>query len=141
MPNSRYDMHRGYNFFVEINGIAMSFSRVSGLGRSASMQPIQEGGFNGRVHFLRGAIEEQSLTLEYGTTTDTNALDTLVPGRYLPKGVYINVMNDANESSKCSYALDGCYIKRVNFGNLSAMDSALIINTIEITYDHMTYGA
>ena len=141
MPNSRYDMHRGYNFFVEINGLAMSFSRVSGLAKSASMQPMQEGGFNGRVHFLRGSVEEQSLTLEYGTTTDTTALEQLVPGRYLPKGVYVNVMNDAFHSSKCSYALSGCYIKRINFGELNASDSRLIINNIEIVYDHMTYGA
>ena len=141
MPNSRYDMHRVYNFFVEINGIAMSFSRVTGLGRSTSMQPVQEGGFNSRVHFLRGNAEEQSLTLEYGTTTDTTALEQLIPGRYLPKGVYINVMDDAFSSSKCSYALSGCYIKRINFGDLSASESRLIINSIEITYDHMTYGA
>ena len=141
MPNSRYDMHRGYNFFVEINGIAMSFSRVSGLSKSASMEPMQEGGFNGRVHFLRGNMEDQSLTLEYGTTTDTKALEQLVPGRYLPKGVYINVMDDAYNSSKLSYALSGCYIKRINFGELNASDSRLIINNIEIVYDQMIYGA
>ncbi len=141
MPDSRYDMHRSYNFFVEINGIAMSFSRVTGLGRSASMESLYEGGFNSRVHFLRGNMDEQSLTLEYGTTTDTRALEMLMPGRYLPKGVYINVMNDSFSSSKCSYALSGCYIKKINFGDLSAAESRLIINTIEITYDHMTYGA
>lgn len=141
MPNSRYDIQRGYNFFVELNGIAMSFSRVSGLGRGASMQPIQEGGLNSRIQYLRGASEEQSLILEYGTTSDTEALNILMPGRYLPKGVYINVMDDAFNSSKSGYALSGCYIKKINFGELNASDSRLLINTIEITYDHMTYGA
>lgn len=140
MPNSRYDLQRGYNFYVELNGIAMSFSRVSGLGKGTSMETIQEGGLNNRIHFLRGAAEEQSLTLEYGTTSDTAALDQLVPGRYLPKGVYIHVMNDAFDRSKSSYALSGCYIKKINFGELNASDSRLLISTIEITYDHMTYG-
>lgn len=141
MPNSKYGIQRGYNFFVEINGIAMSFSRVSGLGRSAAMQSFQEGGFNNRVHYLRGNMEEQSLTLEYGTTTEMAALDQLMPGRYLPKGVYIQVMNDAFESSQCSYSLSGCYIKKINFGELNASESRLMINSIEITYDHMIYGA
>ena len=141
MPDSRYGIHRGYNFFVELNGIAMSFSRVSGLGRGTSFQSVQEGGLNGRVHYLRGTVEEQTVTLEYGTTNDTAVLDQLVPGRYLPKGVYINVMNDAFESSRCSYTLSGCYIKNIRFGELNASESRLMINTIELTYDHILYGA
>ena len=140
MPGSKYDLQRGYNFYVELNGIAMSFSRVSGLSRSASMQPFQEGGFNSRVHYLRGNMDEQSLTLEYGTTAEVKALDQLMPGRYLPKGVFVQVMNDAFENSHCSYSLSGCYIKRINFGELNASDSRLVINSIEITYDHMIYG-
>lgn len=141
MPDNRYGFHRGYNFYVELNGIKTSFSRVSGLARGASMQPVQEGGFNGRTHFLRGVAEEQTVVLEYGITSDTATLEQLVPGRYLPKGVYINVMNDAFDKSKCSYSLSGCYIKNIRFGELSASESRLVINTIEIVYNHMTYGA
>lgn len=141
MPENRYGFHRTYNFYVEINGIVMSFSRVSGVGRGVSLQSHHEGGMNGRTHFLRGNQEEQTITLEYGVSTDTTALEQLMPGRYLEKGVYINVLNDAFENTKCSYSLSGCYIKNIRFGELSANDSRLVISTLEITYDHMIYGA
>lgn len=141
MPNSRYDLLRGYNFFVEVNGIEMSFSRVSGLGKGATLEPVQEGGNNSRIQYLRGPIEEQTLTLEYGVTTDVAALNTLTPGRYLPKGVFICAMNDAFEQTKNSYSLSGCYIKKVNFGEFNASGSQLVIHSLEISYDHMLYGA
>ena len=140
MPENKILFHKNYNFIVNLNGTNISFSRVSGLARGTSLQPYQEGGLNFKSHFLRGTSEGQTLTLEYGVTTDTAVLEQLIPGRYLEKGVYINVLSDDFGFSDCSYYLSGCYIKYIRFGELSASDSRLIINTIEITYDQMEYG-
>lgn len=136
--NGEQTFRKSYNFYVELNGISMSFAQASGLQRNVSMQTLQEGGINNRIYYLRNpASEERVVTLTYGMAKYNDNLNQLTPGRYLPRGVLVGVMNDRFESA-VTFSLDGCYIKRLGFGDLDASGSKIMINTLEIAYSRIT---
>ena len=139
MAEDRFQLYKNYNFKVEVNGVPMSFVKVAGLERSASMQPIQEGGFNSHVHYLQDAAGgERAVLLEYGMAKSNQALTQLTPGRYLPKGVTVMVLGDDLSKPVVAYSMDGCYIRRISFGDLNAKDGGLIVNSLEIVYNYIT---
>lgn len=129
---------KSYNFYVELNGIPMSFSQVSGLQKSASMQPVHEGGYNSRVYYLQSpSQEEKTVTMSYGMAKFNVELHRMAPGRYLPQGVLVGVMDD-RFGQAATFSLDGCYIKKIGFGDLDAASSRIMINTLEIVYSRIS---
>lgn len=131
--------HRGYNFRVLINGFLFSFSKVSGLERESQLEQYQEGGYNSYVHRLRSQDSDQHvLTLEYGTTNLNFMLENMEPGRYIPGGVFVQVLGSSALSVGKMFLLEGCYLRKVSFGDLDASSSTLFINRIEIEYSSLT---
>jgi len=139
MAEDRYQLYKNFNFKVEVNGVLMSFTKVSGLERNASMRAVQEGGFNSHVHYLRDAVgTDRVLTLEYGMAESSHPLTMLSPGRYLPKGMTVMVLDDHGKRPSVTYSLDGCYVRKVRFGNLDAQSGEIIVNELEIIYNYIT---
>lgn len=135
MAEDRYLLYKNFNFKVEVNGVLLSFSRVSGLERNASMETVREGGFNFHTHYLHNAQDgERVLTLEYGMADFNENVSQLTPGRFLPKGVTVMVLGDDRSKIRVTYGLDGCYIRRINFGDLDAESGGLVVNQLEIVY-------
>ena len=133
-----------YNFYVEINGIGFSFSKVSGLDRSSNMEEINEGGYNGYVHRMRNFDNGQHvLSLEYGSSNASFMFDSLEPGRYIPEGVYVTTLGNDFRFGGKSFLLDGCYIQKISYGEFDAERSSLMINRLEIAYSRliMTNGS
>ena len=138
MAEGRYGLYKGYNFHVEINGIPLSFSRISGLERSVSMEVLREGGFNNHVHYLnQGLSGERTLIMEYGMAKSNMDVNQLTPGRALYQGVTVMVMGDDNSKPLVTYSLDGCYISKVSFGELNAKNGDIIVNNLEIIYSYI----
>ena len=130
---------RTYNFYVELNGMAFSFSKVSGLENTINMNPIMEGGYNGYVHQMRNSDSgHRVLTLEYGASNLNVMMDMLQPGRYLPKGVYIASFGHSSILSKRCFSLDGCYLQKIDYGDFDAERSEVRINKMEIVYSKIT---
>lgn len=139
MAEDRYLLYKNYNFRVEVNGVPLSFSRVSGMERSVSVEELQEGGFNRHVHYLNNGLSgERTLTLEYGMAKSNTAVSQLTPGRMLLKGVTVMVLGDDSSKPVVTYSFDGCYIKKINFGDLNAASGELLISNLEIVYSYMT---
>ncbi|MBR5509407.1 MAG: phage tail protein [Lachnospiraceae bacterium] len=139
MAEDRYLLYKNFNFKVEVNGVLLSFSKVSGLERNASMEAVREGGFNFHTHYLHNAPDgDRTLTLEYGMADFNQSVSQLSPGRFLPKGVTVMVLGDDRSKIRVTYALDGCYIRRINFGDLDAEHGGLIVNQLEIAYSSIT---
>ena len=139
MAQDRHSMYKSFNFEVELNGEVISFSKVSGLERNASMQSVLEGGFNNHGHYLRNMQDgEKALALEYGMAGFNSAVSQLLPGRYLPQGVTLRVMDDQFSEPMVTYSLEGCYIRKIVFGDMSAESSGLVINRLEIVYQYIT---
>jgi phage tail-like protein len=127
---------RGYNFYVELNGIVFSFTRVSGLEVDGSLEAFPEGGYNMAPHYIRGgAVKEHVVTLEYGSSNLSGFLEDVKPGTYLEDGVFIGVFGDKSILSLSKmYLLNDCYVKSISFGDLDASQSSLLINRLEISY-------
>lgn len=134
--------NRGYDFLVELNGHKASFSKVSGIENRGAMEEIQEGGYNRAPQYMRGMVHgEHVLVLEYGATNLNFALDSLSPGRYLPKGVYVREKAKGDKTAPRVFCFEDCYLKQISFGELDASKSSLLINRIEIVYGMMTVSS
>ena len=102
------------------------------------MEAVREGGLNQHVHYMNGGLNgERTLTLEYGMSKSNEAVSQLTPGRMLFKGVTVMVLGDDASKPVVTYSFDGCYIKKVNFGDLNAGNGELIVNNLEIVYSYM----
>lgn len=135
MAENKYLLYKNYNFKVEVNGVRMSFSRVGGIERDANVAILQEGGMNNHVHYLNsGLMGERTLVLEYGMAKANEAVNQLIPGRMLQKGVTVIVLGDNNSKPLVTYSMEGCYIKKISFGELNARSGELIVNNLEIAY-------
>ncbi|MGB7922513.1 MAG: phage tail protein [Pyrinomonadaceae bacterium] len=65
----RLNPFRGFNFFVEIEGILTGgFSECSGLQVETETMDYPEGGLNDYVHRFRGRTKYPALTLKHGLT-------------------------------------------------------------------------
>lgn len=130
--------HRGYNFYVELNGHGFSFSKASGLENSVQMEELREGGYNYYTHHMRSQASGQHvLTLEYGSTNLNFLLDDIEPGRYFPDGIYLTILDQRSLVSSKIYLLDGCYLQKISYGEMDAERSAIVINRMEIVYSRM----
>ena len=131
--------HRAYNFYVEINGHGFSFKKVSGLERAIQFEEVHEGGYNGYSHRMRNHDAGQHvLTLEYGSTNISFMLDDIEPGHYIPDGVFITSLDHGSMLSGKMFALDGCYLQKISFGEFDAEQSAVMINRMEIVYSKLS---
>ena len=139
MAEDRYLLYKNYNFRVEVNGVPLSFSRVSGIERSMNMNTLQEGGLNRHVHYLNNGVSgERALVLEYGMAKSNAAISQLTPGRMLFKGVTVMVLGDDASKPAVTYSFEGCYIRKVSFGDLNAGNGEVLINHLEIVYSYMS---
>lgn len=130
--------HRGYNFYVELNGHGFSFTKASGLETSAKMEEVREGGYNYYSHYMRTPDTGQHvLTLEYGSTNLNFLLDDIEPGRYFKDGVYLTILDQRSLVSSKIYLLDGCYLQKISYGDMDAERSSIVINRMEIVYSRM----
>ena len=130
--------HRGYNFYVEINGTGFSFTKASGIENDAQMEQHREGGYNYYTHYLRNqSTGSHVLTLEYGSTNTNFKLDDIEPGRYFPDGVYLTILNTSSLVSSKIFVLDGCYLQKISYGEMDAERSSIVINKMEIVYSRM----
>lgn len=130
--------HRGYNFYVELNGHGFSFTKASGLENGVQMEAIREGGYNYYTHHMRVPDSGQHvLTLEYGSANLNFMLDDIEPGRYFPDGIYLTVLDQMSLVSSKIFLLDGCYLQKISYGEMDAARSEILINRMEIVYSRM----
>jgi phage tail-like protein len=67
---ARHDPYKAFNFRVEIDGLAASFSHVSGLESEVEAIDYREGGEEARVRKLPGLRKYSNIVLERGITKD-----------------------------------------------------------------------
>lgn len=66
----------GATFLVEVDGVTIGrFSEISGLEVEVSTEEISEGGQNGFVHKVPGAMRWPNLILKRGVTDDDNLFE------------------------------------------------------------------
>src|ERR1700712_502340 len=72
----RVDPYRGFNFLIELEGIAQgSFTDCSGLGWTTEVIETREGGDNTTMRKLPGKTSYADITLKWGLTNSTELAD------------------------------------------------------------------
>lgn len=138
-PNKRPEPVSGYQFQVFVSNIRMGFSKVTNIEESIETQAFQEGGVNDRVYSLcRPASAERTLVLERGLGNSGQVTDLLSPrsavGRRILPDILIMVGGRGGAVSNI-YQVHGAVIKRWSLGELDALNSQVVIERFELTYE------
>lgn len=125
------DLVNGSVFLVDLFGIELGFSKISGLGDSVEYDSYLEGG--GRMHLLyRPASSAGTITLEKGiSAVDQRLLRLLRPGADI-SGLTIELQK--HEKTVESYYIESGMLVSWQLGELDAMSSAVVVKTFTIAH-------
>ena len=138
-PNKRPEPVSGYQFQVFVSNIRMGFSKVTNIEESIETRAFQEGGVNDRVYSLYSPVTaERTLVFERGLGNSSQMSDLLNPrtsvGRRVLPDILI-VVGARNGSVSNIYQVHGAVIKRWSLGELDALNSQVVIERFELTYE------
>lgn len=125
-----------YNFLVFFGPLKVSCSRVSGVESVQDTITISEGGVNDHVYTLPApAATEKTLILERSSCSGLDVAKLIfTPGYRCTTDILVFVL-DIERMPQFFYSFSGCYVKKVQYGDLDAAKSELILERVEITYE------
>ena len=117
------------------------FQTVSGLSVEYDYETIKEGGENRFEHKLPGRTRYADLALKRGMVTDSAVILWLLAAfqnrTFVPADLIINLMNEAGEPLRV-WNVAGAVPKKWSVSDLNANESAVVIETLELTYQFFT---
>ena len=131
------DLVSGAVFLVNLYGIELGFSKISGLSGSVEYDSYLEGG--GQLHLLyRQASSAGTITLEKGVSAvDQRVLELLRPGTSI---VGITIELQKNVKTVESYYIESGMLVSWQLGDLDAMSSAVVVKTFTIAHTGILVG-
>jgi len=136
---TRTDPYRGYNFFVEIDGLTIAgFKTCSGLEVTQKSQTYREGTDKSlNMRQIPGLTELSNITLERGFTPSRSLWDwfeKVMTGKIERKNVTIALRNDIQEN-KIRWDLSECWPTKWSGPSLDATSDEIAIETLELTHE------
>lgn len=135
----RNDPFRGYNFLIEIDGIARAgFREASGL--DSAQDPIEYREGNDKaltVHKLPGLVKYSNITLKWGITNDADIWDwrtKAVDGKIERKNGSVVLLDDTGEEKARWNFRDGWPTKWTG-PSFNATGNEVAIETLEIAHE------
>ena len=141
MPTgSRTDPYLGFNFMVEVDGIAQAgFQEVSGLDVSTDSVDYREGTDPNNVRKLSGLNKYTPVTLKRGIT-DSDELwkwrQTVVDGKTERRNGSIVLMDDTG-AEKIRWNFSNGWPTKWTGPALNSTSTAVAIETLEITHEEL----
>ncbi|MGV0025327.1 phage tail protein [Phormidesmis priestleyi] len=134
------DPYRGFNFLVEIDGIAEAgFRECSGLDATTDAVDYREGGDPNHMRKLTGLNKHSAITLKRGLT-DSDKLwkwrQSVVDGKADRKNVSIVLLNEAREE-KWRWNVRNAWPSKWTGPTLNATSNDVAIETLEIIHEEM----
>ena len=134
----RNDPYGGYNFLVEIDGIARAgFQECSGLDSTQDAGEYREGTDPLTTRKLPGLITYSNITLRRGITDDAELWlwrKTVMGGRVERKNMSIILLDDAREE-KLRWNVKNCWPTKWEGPGFNATSSDVAIETLEIAHE------
>jgi phage tail-like protein len=133
----------GFHFkveFLDIQSIAndILFQNVSGLEVSMETEPLKEGGENRFEHVLPTRSKYNDLVLKRGVLTDSGVIkwcrNAIEKFEFKPTTVLVQLLNEEHEVL-VEWKLFHAWPKKWSVAELNAEQSAVLIETIELTYN------
>lgn len=124
-------------FIVNIYGIELSFSKISGIGSTAEFDTYTEGG--GRVHILpKPQTNAGTLIFEKGISViDKQTASIFVAGSSI-SDISITLMKNGNIAE--SYFIESGIITSWELGELDAISSGVAIKKFQISHTGLKIG-
>lgn len=134
------DPYRGFNFLVEIDGIAEAgFRECSGLDATTDAVDYREGSDPNHMRKLTGLNKHSAITLKRGLT-DSDKLwkwrQSVVDGKADRKNVSIVLLNEAREE-KWRWNVRNAWPSKWTGPTLNATSNDVAIETLEIIHEEM----
>ena len=131
------DIVIGYKFYVFVGAVSLAFNKISGIEEKTNYQTVQEGGVNNKLTFLTAPIDQPStLVLEDGGLIISLVSMKLCFGSG-PKDVIILLCNPGGSINNVLMIKDAV-VSRVSISDLSADESKVVVNSIEMSYTGFT---
>jgi phage tail-like protein len=141
MPTgTRVDPFRGFNFLVEIDGIAQAgFQEVSGLDASTDAVDYREGADAPHVRKLTGLNKYSPITLKRGITKDDELWkwrQTVTAGKTERKNGSIVLLDEAG-AEQIRWNFSNGWPTKWTGPSFNATSTGVAIETLEITHEEV----
>ena len=141
MPTgSRVDPYRGFNFLVEIDGIAQAgFQEVSGLDATTPAVDYREGTDPNHVRKLSGLNQYSAITLKRGITDSPELWkwrETVIDGKTERKNGSI-VLLDETGAQKIRWNFSNAWPSKWTGPSFNATSTAVAVEALEITHEEV----
>jgi phage tail-like protein len=135
----------GYSYRVEFsissNRYDVSFQSVSGLSVEYDFESYKEGGENRFEHKLPVRTKYSDLVLRRGMLTDSDVINWFKAAfqnrEFQPADVTISLLNEKLEILR-TWVIVQAIPKKWQISDFSSTDSAIVVETIELTYRYFT---
>jgi phage tail-like protein len=138
----RIDAYRGFNFLVELEGIAQaSFTDCSGLGSTTEIIETREGGDNTTVRKLPGKTSYSDITLKWGLTNSTELWDwrqQIVDGIVTRKNGSIVVFDLTNHTEVVRWNFVSAWPTKWEGPVFSGKGTDIAIDTLVLAHEGVT---
>jgi phage tail-like protein len=138
----RVDPFRGYNFLVEIDGIAQgSFTECTGLGSTTEVIENREGGDNLTVRKLPGKTSYSDISLKWGLTDSTELWDwrqQITDGNVVRKNGSIVVFDLANSTEVARWNFVRAWPTKWDGPAFNAKGSDIAIATLVLAHEGLS---
>lgn len=139
MASARNDPFRGFNFIVEIDGIAKAgFSEVSGLELEIAAVEYREGGDPPSiVRKLPGLVKYTNIVLKRGFTSDSSLWDwikTVLDGNARRAAMKITLLDDQGQPA-VSWKVREAWPCKYGGPEMNAKDNDIAIELLEICHE------
>lgn len=133
---TRQDPLRGFQFLVEIEGIASGgFTRVKGLSRELKHESYREGGVNEYEHKLVTQVTYPVVILERGLALDDlwKWAQAAADGDVKRRTIWIRLQNEANEPT-WAWLLENAIPVKWTASDLDAQGSSVVMESLELAH-------
>ncbi|MCW5801789.1 MAG: phage tail protein [Deltaproteobacteria bacterium] len=141
-PGEREDPLPCFCFTIEIPGVQAFFKSVSGLKSETEIVHVREGGANGTTFALVGSRKWTPIVLKSGFTADSNLLtwhEEWASGRSMKRQSGVITQLDTALRPMGRWTFVRGWPSRWELGEYDAAKSELVIETLEIAHEGLSY--
>jgi phage tail-like protein len=142
------DYYPPWAFYYKVEFIDVSkdkndvrFQAVSGLSVEYDFESFKEGGENRFEHKLPVRTKYADLVLKRGMLTDSSVLDWFLRAfrdrEFKPSNINVILMNEKGEPLR-TWKIAHAIPKKWSVSDLNANDNAIVIETLELSYQYFT---
>ena len=123
----------GYKFYVFVDVVKLAFNKISTVEKYYDYQPVQQGGVNDSLTFLRKPLEQSSkIVFEDGGMT-VSVVNMKLCFDDEPKEILI-LPCSADGMVRGVIAVHNAVVSKVSLGQFDAERSELLVNSIEMMH-------